>query len=690
MSTAGTFLADALLAGAIVAILAAAAVWLGCRFSTRPATRHLLWSAVLLSFVAPGAGLALSLAASHASPLGLGVVVQFSRTFAPAHVSRPPQPRHLAATLGSPAPSSPEPWPYVVPWAPSPPAWSPSTSPPVSRARAPQTPQSAESPPPVSGSKIPSAPPHPLSKLRRAVIAQGFVLLLIWASGALPLMVAIIVGVLKSRRLVRRATPATEETVRTVNAASRAMNLARRPAVRFTTQRVSPMLVVGLRPSLILPRELWQRLEPEARASIIVHELAHLRRRDHWFSWAFALVVTVFWWHPIAWWALARARNEAEEACDAWVTAMAPASRRTYAEAIVATQELIGTCGEGVSPRLCVVSGGVLRLRRRITMVMTSRVSPRGSWAGIAAGALLPLAGVLATPGLACPPEAQPAGGAPSRPAFQASAGMFASQPDAPADRLAEMLARLDARLSAIEARLQTAPTTAPAIAVEGFPVASAPRANSPSESPGGPTQPALAETAPGSVPRSYTLSAGKLRALSDLMSRQDVPIWVTPGEDRIEILATPQQHEVFAAFLAMIEPASATRVASDVPLGLTSRPRAGVPISVELQRAVAERSLADAQRAALSIAEHQDELSRRVDEVLSLQQSADDTRRTELEKSYRDLLQARAALEARLEEAQAAVDVAKARLRALEAERAALPPAGATTPSAPAAPRAR
>jgi hypothetical protein len=55
-------------------------------------------------------------------------------------------------------------------------------------------------------------------------------------------------------------------------------------------------------------------------------------------------------------------------------------------------------------------------------------------------------------------------------------------------------------------------------------------------------------------VTRAYELSAGKLKALTELMVRGDVPITVQPHEDRIEVHATPAQHLVFGAFCLLID----------------------------------------------------------------------------------------------------------------------------------------
>lgn len=60
---------------------------------------------------------------------------------------------------------------------------------------------------------------------------------------------------------------------------------------------------------------------------------------------------------------------------------------------------------------------------------------------------------------------------------------------------------------------------------------------------------------AEGTEPREYRLPNGKLQALSELMARQDVPIWIERGVGKIVVYATPEQHEVFAAFVKLINP---------------------------------------------------------------------------------------------------------------------------------------
>src|SRR5581483_5847036 len=119
---------------------------------------------------------------------------------------------------------------------------------------------------------------------------------------------------------------------------ARNMGMARCPGIWLLSCQVSPMLWALLgRPRLLMPANLWDRLPSEQRDTLLVHELAHLRRGDHWVRRLELLVIGLFWWHPVVWWAQRRLQQAEEECCDAWVVATLPSASDAYAEALVAT-----------------------------------------------------------------------------------------------------------------------------------------------------------------------------------------------------------------------------------------------------------------------------------------------------------------------------------------------------------------
>ena len=84
---------------------------------------------------------------------------------------------------------------------------------------------------------------------------------------------------------------------------------------------------------------LLERLDDDQLAALLAHELAHVRRGDHWVRRLEFIVLGLFWWYPLAWWARTRLQAAEEECCDAWVVEALPA--RAYASAIVATVDFL-------------------------------------------------------------------------------------------------------------------------------------------------------------------------------------------------------------------------------------------------------------------------------------------------------------------------------------------------------------
>ena len=67
---------------------------------------------------------------------------------------------------------------------------------------------------------------------------------------------------------------------------------------------------IGGRPRLLVPSQLWSTIGQEERTALLIHELAHLKRRDHWVRWLELIVAGLYWWNPAVW-LIRRALREA-------------------------------------------------------------------------------------------------------------------------------------------------------------------------------------------------------------------------------------------------------------------------------------------------------------------------------------------------------------------------------------------
>jgi beta-lactamase regulating signal transducer with metallopeptidase domain len=227
-------------------------------------------------------------------------------------------------------------------------------------------------------------------------VALGLVL-----SGALAWWAVAAVRIVRFHRLIRDVESMPAEWHSEAAALAARLGLRRPPSAYLVPGDLPPMLwAFGLRVRLLVPSRLWLTLGDDERTALLLHELAHLKRRDHWVRWLELVIAGLYWWHPAVWW-IRRALREAEEqCCDAWVvSAMPHGGAKTYAAALVAALEFLS--GARTAPPAAasatIGNGHVSSLKRRLRMIVRAK-TPKGlSWAGRLAVAglsalLLPLA----------------------------------------------------------------------------------------------------------------------------------------------------------------------------------------------------------------------------------------------------------------------------------------------------------
>jgi beta-lactamase regulating signal transducer with metallopeptidase domain len=240
--------------------------------------------------------------------------------------------------------------------------------------------------------------------------------LVVWLIGSLAWFSLASARLLRFRRQLRLARPALGSLQDEAARLARQLGISC-PCVWVLPGALSPMLwVLGRAPCLLIPAGLLERLDDEQRQALLVHELAHWRRRDHWVRWLELVALGLYWWCPLVWWARRHLQEAEEECCDAWVVWLMPAAARGYALALVETVDFLA----GARPALPPVASGIGQvrlLRRRLTMIMhgtTPRTLTLGGALAVlgVAALLLPLMPTWAQP----TPDAlaqQPGAGAP-------------------------------------------------------------------------------------------------------------------------------------------------------------------------------------------------------------------------------------------------------------------------------------
>ncbi len=246
-----------------------------------------------------------------------------------------------------------------------------------------------------------------VQRIRSAVLSLPPIPKEIWGGGIAVFVFLGMVRMLLFRLRLRESISASHAVQRMVRRAAEAMGLRYVPEVRMIRARVSPMIWCGRNSRLLLPAELWSQLDEISRNAVVLHELAHLKRRDHWVRRVEILIGWVYWWNPLVLWIRRRLEEEADASCDAWVTWLEPRARGAYARALLRTHQFMNAQAVAVPPAgIGMINGRAKRFARRLTMVMTQNGKPGLSLPGAALMCVLALAGWFGTPARSCEPEA--------------------------------------------------------------------------------------------------------------------------------------------------------------------------------------------------------------------------------------------------------------------------------------------
>jgi beta-lactamase regulating signal transducer with metallopeptidase domain len=138
----------------------------------------------------------------------------------------------------------------------------------------------------------------------------------LWIAGTVGLLASFLAGMLSVRRIIRRGTTlhAAEWTRALANGVER-LGLASSPRLIMSDQVEMAFAFGVLTPTIILPAsaEEWS---DDRRRAVLLHELAHIRRRDLVGHTIAGVACAVYWFNPFVWAAARRLRVESELASD--------------------------------------------------------------------------------------------------------------------------------------------------------------------------------------------------------------------------------------------------------------------------------------------------------------------------------------------------------------------------------------
>lgn len=143
----------------------------------------------------------------------------------------------------------------------------------------------------------------------------------------------------RSRRFQRAtavAMPPPSWLVDELHALLPRMGITHAPHLAIVDADISPLVFAARDGAhILIPAGALAELSAAQSRTLLAHELAHIRRRDHLVRFFETAMTVLWWWLPLLWLLRAGLREAEERCCDAWVAAVLPDCRQAYCHALL-------------------------------------------------------------------------------------------------------------------------------------------------------------------------------------------------------------------------------------------------------------------------------------------------------------------------------------------------------------------
>lgn len=163
--------------------------------------------------------------------------------------------------------------------------------------------------------------------------------LVIWAVFAFAGLVRVAAGLWQLRRLRTRCIEICAESLgRELEEEVANFKLQRTLELLVSADSNAPTAIGFFRPAIVLPQWLVEQGPSEDLKHVVLHELAHLRRRDDWTNLLQKILKAMLFFHPAVWWMERKMSLDREMACDDAVLAET-GNARVYAQSLARVAE---------------------------------------------------------------------------------------------------------------------------------------------------------------------------------------------------------------------------------------------------------------------------------------------------------------------------------------------------------------
>jgi beta-lactamase regulating signal transducer with metallopeptidase domain len=214
------------------------------------------------------------------------------------------------------------------------------------------------------------APTFKMSKLVSVLPFVGQGLLAIWATVALLIASLRIRQWVRCRRLIMSGIELKDPSLTQLIVDNAARLGMKHPPKTYESPAAPFPFVVGfLKPSLIVPMSFSEANSKKPFELMLIHELSHIRRKDHWTLLLQVMVGITFWWNPFIRLIGLQVSRVRELICDD-VAIQSGGSWRDYAQTMVSIAET--TLGRSSIPGASSLAMSAGDLEQRVERILSN------------------------------------------------------------------------------------------------------------------------------------------------------------------------------------------------------------------------------------------------------------------------------------------------------------------------------
>ncbi|MCE3017780.1 MAG: M56 family metallopeptidase [Pirellula sp.] len=165
--------------------------------------------------------------------------------------------------------------------------------------------------------------------------------LIVFWIGSIAFVIAVwasrFVHALHRLRLHRIDTP--ERVKKIADDLAQLLSLRQKICVQVSNERIGPAVIGWLRPRILLPSFLVDRMDDEALRILIAHEMTHIQRGDLFWTFLQTVAGSLWWFHPAVWIANRQLNLECERSCDEETIARLECPPSDYAKCLLQVLE---------------------------------------------------------------------------------------------------------------------------------------------------------------------------------------------------------------------------------------------------------------------------------------------------------------------------------------------------------------